>query len=145
MKFNSKAFKAILEIINQHEVDHLVVVTQIGLDQAMDDLQKVCSSMSILPSIEGLDFPTNQLCVIFEDISINKIILGKLKNLLAQKIILANNTMKKAELLELGFIDLGLDSEPGIFTYNLESYNKKRDWNNADGWANPENFGKYRW
>ncbi|MDA9307508.1 DUF6231 family protein, partial [Gammaproteobacteria bacterium] len=28
---------------------------------------------------------------------------------------------------------------------NLQTYNKKRGWNNADGWANPENFEKFRW
>lgn len=31
------------------------------------------------------------------------------------------------------------------FSYEIESYVKKRDWNNAKYWANPENFGKYWW
>jgi hypothetical protein len=31
------------------------------------------------------------------------------------------------------------------FAYQIENYIKKRDWNNARYWANPENFGKYWW
>ena len=31
------------------------------------------------------------------------------------------------------------------FSYNLKTYNNKRNWNNPEGWANPENFDKYRW
>ena len=43
------------------------------------------------------------------------------------------------------------DSEAGdarqlsCFGYEIESYIKKRDWNNSKYWANPENFGKYWW
>ena len=54
-----------------------------------------------------------------------------------------NSKNDDKRLFELGFLktpDIDV-----IFTYNLESYNKKRNWNNADGWANPENFDKYRW
>lgn len=31
------------------------------------------------------------------------------------------------------------------FAYQIENYIKKRDWNNARYWANPENFDKYWW
>ena len=38
-------------------------------------------------------------------------------------------------------------SEPVLncFAYQIESYIKKRDWNNARFWANPEQFGKHWW
>ncbi|MFK7730636.1 MAG: DUF6231 family protein [Pseudomonadales bacterium] len=32
-----------------------------------------------------------------------------------------------------------------LYTYDIESYNHKRTWNNARFWANPENFGRYWW
>jgi len=32
-----------------------------------------------------------------------------------------------------------------LYTYEIESYTLKRDWNNARFWANPENFGRYWW
>jgi hypothetical protein len=31
------------------------------------------------------------------------------------------------------------------YTYDIDSYNHKRSWNNARFWANPENFHKFRW
>ncbi|MFK8019888.1 MAG: DUF6231 family protein [Pseudomonadales bacterium] len=32
-----------------------------------------------------------------------------------------------------------------LYTYAIESYNHKREWNTARFWANPENFGRYWW
>lgn len=32
-----------------------------------------------------------------------------------------------------------------VFRYDLESYTRVREWNNARNWANPENFHRYRW
>lgn len=38
------------------------------------------------------------------------------------------------------------DSKPlQLYTYDIESYNHKRTWNNARYWANPQNFGRYWW
>ncbi|KAE8547522.1 DUF6231 family protein [Marinobacter nauticus] len=52
------------------------------------------------------------------------------------------------------FIALGfqrhadIESENGaltLYTYNLDTYNHKRAWNNTDNWANPEMWGKAWW
>lgn len=32
-----------------------------------------------------------------------------------------------------------------LYTYDIDSYNPEREWNNPKDWANPENFDKYRW
>lgn len=32
-----------------------------------------------------------------------------------------------------------------LYTYAIEKYNRRREWNNSRYWANPENFGKYWW
>jgi hypothetical protein len=32
-----------------------------------------------------------------------------------------------------------------LYTYNLDTYNHKRAWNNPDNWANPEMWGKAWW
>lgn len=32
-----------------------------------------------------------------------------------------------------------------IYTYDIDSYNPEREWNNPDSWANPGNFRRYRW
>ena len=77
--------------------------------------------------------------------------IGKVKNLLSQKIVYIqsndNKSIDKVDLIKLGFekefehgeIDLN------FYAYNLKTYNNKRDWNNPKGWANPENFDKFRW
>lgn len=38
-----------------------------------------------------------------------------------------------------------LDDGTVVYAYDIETYNRPRDWNNARYWANPENWGKYRW
>ena len=53
--------------------------------------------------------------------------------------------LKPEELSELGFLKLELKGAENFYSYNLDSYNKKRNWNSPEGWANPDNFDKYRW
>ncbi|OZG73890.1 hypothetical protein BTA51_08880 [Hahella sp. CCB-MM4] len=31
------------------------------------------------------------------------------------------------------------------YSYDIDTYNPRRTWNNADHWANPELYGKYWW
>lgn len=38
-----------------------------------------------------------------------------------------------------------LDDGTVVYAYDIETYNRPRDWNNPRYWANPENWGKYRW
>ena len=38
-----------------------------------------------------------------------------------------------------------LDDGTTVYAYDIETYNRPRDWNNSRYWANPENWGKYRW
>ncbi|BES71991.1 DUF6231 family protein [Marinobacter nanhaiticus D15-8W] len=38
-----------------------------------------------------------------------------------------------------------LDDGTTVYAYDIETYNRPRDWNNPRYWANPENWGKYRW
>ncbi|MDF1782491.1 MAG: DUF6231 family protein [Alcanivoracaceae bacterium] len=37
------------------------------------------------------------------------------------------------------------DREMSLFSYELDTYNFTRSWNNSRFWANPENWGKYWW
>ncbi len=32
-----------------------------------------------------------------------------------------------------------------IYTYDVDTYNPRRQWNSPENWANPENFRRYRW
>ena len=32
-----------------------------------------------------------------------------------------------------------------VYTYDIDSFNRQREWNSPENWANPENFRRYRW
>ncbi len=51
-------------------------------------------------------------------------------------------------LLALEFLPMAEPSKTGgteVFLYDIDSYNRRRDWNTPAGWANPQNFDKFRW
>ena len=72
---------------------------------------------------------------------------SKYSNSVAQKILVIRESVDDTDhqsFLELGFAYDPEISFKKIYSYNLQTYNKKRGWNNSDGWANPENFEKFR-
>ena len=76
--------------------------------------------------------------------------LGLLRNLYTSAIWLLVQEQQPAprgNLLAQGFRRLQhFDSrELSSYGYNLASYNHQRSWNTPQYWANPENWGKYRW
>lgn len=80
------------------------------------------------------------------------LLLGQLRNYGTQQIaVLAPPTPAWGftEFLGLGFQrHAELQSENGaltLYTYNLDTYNHKRAWNNPDNWANPHMWGKTWW
>lgn len=81
-----------------------------------------------------------------------QILLGQLRNYGASQI--AVLVSDKSDWTLTDFIGLGFrrqarlseaDTSLTLYTYNLASYNHKRDWNNPRFWANPEMWGKARW
>ncbi len=83
-------------------------------------------------------------------------ILGMVKNLYAEQVLFLwlENAEARKVMMEQRLRALGFFNEPRIAladqtlccaSYRLSNYNRKRSWNNAKFWANPENFHKYRW
>ncbi|SES88692.1 MULTISPECIES: DUF6231 family protein [Marinobacter] len=78
-------------------------------------------------------------------------LLGQLRNLGNRQIaVLVSNTSewRLTDLVALGFTrQAGGDgrSSHSLYTYNIDTYNHKRDWNNPKYWANPEMWDKARW
>ena len=65
---------------------------------------------------------------------------------MAQKILVIQKSINDDQkFIELGFTHSAEITPAKIYSYNIKTYNNKRDWNNPEGWANPENFEKYRW
>ena len=49
-------------------------------------------------------------------------------------------------LRSLGYLELKLPTIDGrCYLYDPDLFTQPREWNNSSDWANPENFGKYRW
>jgi hypothetical protein len=54
----------------------------------------------------------------------------------------------REDLLALEFLPAAPAGSPGgteVFVYDIDLYNREREWNNARNWANPRNFSKFRW
>lgn len=77
--------------------------------------------------------------------------LGQLRNFGATRIaVLVADTTETWDfnaLIGLGFKRFRHDEAEmcTLYTYDIETYNPKREWNSPEHWANPENWGKYRW
>jgi len=59
------------------------------------------------------------------------------------------STWSSAELMALGFrIEKEYRKQKenwDLYYFNIEDYKKTPDWLNSKGWANPENWDKFRW
>lgn len=80
-----------------------------------------------------------------------ELFLGQLRNFGSARIAVlvadAAITWDFNALISLGFKRFRHDETAmsTLYTYDIETYNPKREWNNPEHWANPENWGKYRW
>jgi hypothetical protein len=80
------------------------------------------------------------------------LLLGQLRNYGTHQIaVVVGETPDWAftDLIGLGFRrHAELENDNGVltlYTYNLDTYNHKRAWNNPENWANPEMWGKAWW
>lgn len=73
--------------------------------------------------------------------------LARLRDLHSRALILLsrNERLTENELRGLGFISRGESGIGTVLVYDPDESNPPREWNNADHWANPENFSRFRW
>lgn len=82
-------------------------------------------------------------------------LISRLRDLMCQQFCLNISTSELDESYDWHLTDLiGLGlrkvadypaSNTSLFKYSIDSYKRTPDWLNADNWANPELWGKYRW
>lgn len=77
-------------------------------------------------------------------------LLARIRNLHSHKIWLlapSNSSHPEPQLIGLGFQRQQhfQDEHLASYGYNLDNYNRRREWNSPKHWANPENWGKYWW
>tara|TARA_Y100000992_G_C20928998_1_gene333550 strand:+ start:102 stop:563 length:462 start_codon:yes stop_codon:yes gene_type:complete len=145
-------YSFINNIIEDEKASNINLLTKKDISKLLKRIEKTnIKSLSITPLI---DDKTNTNCDIYialDDIENSESDIGIIKNLLSQKIVIFTNFNKDKKInemmLKLGFQTELLDKNNKLkcFSYNLKTYNSKRSWNNAKGWANPENFDKFRW
>lgn len=84
-------------------------------------------------------------------------LLGLLRNLHTNALVVLYQPQRAPDTLRWprnDFLGMGLrreaDFEDGersmtLYSYELDTYNFRRAWNNPQYWANPENWGRYWW
>ena len=108
-------------------------------------------AISISPEFIDDSNEVYDLYIVLDDVNVDETNIGRVKNLLSQKIVIFNDFNNDKDI-DTQMLKLGLQAEfrdktnnLKCFSYNLKNYNNKRTWNNSKGWANPENFDKFRW
>jgi len=137
-------------VIHNEAVSSVLAITKKDLSPFVELCEDSLEKLSIinLDHIDSNIAEPNDLCIIFDDMPISKTQIGRIKNTLAQKILIVKKNKDDNDhqkFLELGFSHDIEITQVRIYSYNLKTYNSKRGWNNPEGWANPENFEKFRW
>ncbi len=106
-------------------------------DLARFDLAIVADQLEHLPKIAGIELlgrirnaHSNHCCVIYAPAG-------------SQTVWTAVDFFSLGMTLASTFQNAGRELQ--LYTYAIEKYNHKREWNTNRYWANPENFGKYWW
>ena len=141
----SKLTKYIQSIVIDEKLSEIAIITSANISKLVDNLSGNFSSLNVYNKIN--DFcGTAEIYFIFPDIKFTFEEIGLIKNALSQKLIIFSSEKNVNEdLLKLGLVKEFSEKDLCCHSYNLKTYNIKRDWNNSKGWANPENFKKYRW
>ena len=141
----SKLIKYIQSIVIDEKLSEIAIITSANISKLVDNLSGNFSSLNVYNKIN--DFcGTAEIYFIFPDIKFTFEEIGLIKNALSQKLIIFSSERNVNEdLLKLGLVKEFSEKDLCCHSYNLKTYNIKRDWNNSKGWANPENFKKYRW
>ena len=76
-------------------------------------------------------------------------LLARLRDVHCERIyvLAAEAILSRNDLLAIGFVpvDVANGLPAGTYVHDPALANPPREWNNADNWANPQNFDKRRW
>ncbi len=142
---NSKFIKYIQSIVIDEKLSEIAIITSANISKLVDNISGNFDSLNVYNKIN--DFcGSAEIYFIFPDVNFTFEEIGLVKNALTQKLIIFSFEKNiEEDLLKLGLIKEFTDQDLCCHSYNLKPCNIKRDWNNPKGWANPENFDKYRW
>jgi spore coat polysaccharide biosynthesis predicted glycosyltransferase SpsG len=145
-------FSYIANIIYDERPSDVFIETSQDISKLLKRIEKLnIETLSIAPSIENITSESFDLFIVLDDVKVTEANIGTIKNLISQKIVIftdfENDGKRDKTMIKLGLQTELRDKTNKLkcFSYNLKTYNNKRDWNNPKGWANPENFDKFRW
>ena len=108
--------------------------------------------LASLPKGKTVDLTVLSGCLESLDKKRAELLLGQLRNFVSGQIVVHtrdNGPLAFPDFIALGFkrwdCPSGEAVQGHIYTYDIASYNHKRQWNTPENWANPENWDKYRW
>tara|TARA_B100000035_G_C20702216_1_gene423144 strand:+ start:67 stop:528 length:462 start_codon:yes stop_codon:yes gene_type:complete len=145
-------YSFILNIIDDEKPENIIIQTKKDTSKLLHRIEKTnLNSLFIAPKFNKENNDIYDLYIVMNDSAIAETDIGKIKNLISQKIVIFTD-FKDDKATDTKMLKLGLQAELRdrtnklkCFSYNLKNYNNKRSWNNPKGWANPENFDKFRW
>ena len=140
-----KLIKYIQSIVIDERLSDIAIITSVNISKLVENISGNFDSLNVYNKIN--DFcGSAEIYFIFPDVNFTFEEIGLVKNALTQKLIIFSFEKNiEEDLLKLGLIKEFTDQDLCCHSYTLKTYNIKRDWNNPKGWANPENFDKYRW
>ena len=141
----SKLIKYIQSVILDEKLSEIAIITSTNISKLIENLSGNFNSLNVYNKIND-SCETAEIYFIFPDAKFALEEIGLIKNSLSQKLIIFSfeNNINE-DVFKLGLIKEFSEKNLCCHSYNLKTYNIKRDWNNPKGWANPENFYKYRW
>ena len=149
---NKFIFKFIYGVLIDELCESAQLITNHDLSRLAKSLENThVKNINISPSLVDIPQSDDDIFFVLDDVNLSPTDIGKIKNLLSQKILICTKSEKSIETQEM-MTKLGFqlefnntEEEKMCFSYNLKTYNNKRSWNNSEGWASPENFDKFRW
>ena len=149
---NKFIFKFIYGVLIDELCESAQLITNHDLSRLAKSLENThVKNINISPSLVDIPQSDDDIFIVLDDVNLSPTDIGKIKNLLSQKILICTKSEKSIETQEM-MTKLGFqlefnntEEEKMCFSYNLKTYNNKRSWNNSEGCANPDNFDKYRW
>lgn len=115
-------------------------------DQWLGDWQSISADqLTQVPFSQRYDLAAIWLTDAHHDDDILSHGLTRLRDLLARQVLVLTHPTHTQRLRELGFSCIEDLGDWQIWQFNIWQYKQTPDWLNAKYWANPENFGKYRW
>ena len=142
----------ITNILDDEKPNDVEILTKQDISKLVKRIEKTnIKTLTITPKINEVSLHNCDLYIVLDDILASESDIGIIKNLLSQKIVIFTDFKQSKKIDEI-MLKLGFQTELRnkinnlkCYSYNLKTYNNKRTWNHSKGWANPENFDKFRW